>query len=229
MVYNIIVDILLVLLFALGGFLGFRKGFFYTATKPIKWLAAFILAFTLSTTVATNIIVPLINEPITNQISEFLVEKCADITPENLEDKLPTLIKIAAEFANVDITMLEGEGAAELIQKIVDTLSGPVIYLISMVISFFIVYLISKLLLAIIFWFLNLIFKSGVLGVVNKILGTVLGMFIAFSAMWSLIVAFEYILNIPAVANTAFAKAFDGGWVYGFIKSMSPVDLLLSF
>ena len=39
----------------------------------------------------------------------------------------------------------------------------------------------------------------------------------------------EYILNIPAVANTAFAKAFDGGWVYGFIKSMSPVDLLLSF
>ena len=226
---NIIVDIIIVLLLLLGAFLGFKRGFFYTATKPIKWFAAILLALTLSTTVATSIVQPIIEDPITNQISDFLTEKCENLTPENAKEELPTLVKLAAGLADIDIDSIDGETTAEFISQTVDKLSKPLIYLLAVIISFFAVYFLSKLLLAIILAILNRIFLDGVLGVVNKILGLVIGAFFAFVVLWLAVILFGYVISIPAIAATDFAKSFDGGYVYKFIKSMSPLDLLLSF
>ena len=226
---DIIVDAIIVILFLLGAFLGYRKGFFFTATKPIKWFAAIILALSLSGTVASAVVVPIIEEPITNQISDYLTEKCDEITPENAKDELPTLVRLAAGLADVDIESIEGETTAEFIFSTVDKLAEPLIYLIAVIISFFGVYFVSKFVLAILLAILNKIFLTGVLGVCNKILGLVVGLFLAFVLLWVAVMLFGYVVSIPSIAETDFAKTFDGGFIYKFIKSMSPLDILLSF
>jgi uncharacterized membrane protein required for colicin V production len=226
---NIIIDGIIVILLLLGAFLGFKLGFFYTATKPIKWFAAILLAFSLSSTVATSFVQPMIEEPITNQVSDFLTEKCKELTPDNAKEKLPTLVKVAAGIADIDINSIEGETIDEFISATVDKLANPLIHLISVIISFFAVYFISKLALAIILAILNRIFLEGVLGVFNKMLGLVVGFFFAFVILWLGVTLFDYVISIPKLAETEFVKSFGGGFIYKFIKSMSPLDLLLSF
>ncbi len=226
---NIIVDVIISLLFALGAFLGYRKGFFFTATKPIKWFAAILLAFSLSGTVASSVVQPIIEEPITNQISDYLTEKCEELTPENAKEELPTLVKVAAGLADIDIDSIEGETTEEFISATVDKLAEPMIYLFALIISFFAIYFISKFTLAILLSILNKIFLQGVLGVFNKVLGLIFGAFLAFVALWLAVMLFGYVISIPSIAATDFAKAFNGGFIYKFLKSMSPLDLLLSF
>jgi len=226
---DIIVDVIIALLILIGAFLGFKRGFFYTATKPVKWFAAILLALTLSSTVATSIVQPIIEEPITNQISDYLTDKCEDLTPENAKEELPTLVKLAAGLADVDIDSIDGETTAEFITQTVDKLAKPLVYLLAVIISFFAIYFLSKIILAILLGILNKIFLDGVLGIVNKILGLVIGAFFAFVVLWLAVILFGYVISIPSVAATDFAKSFDGGYIYRFIKSMSPLDLLLSF
>ena len=226
---NIIVDVIIAISILIGAFIGFKRGFFYTATKPIKWFAAILLALTLSTTVATSIVQPIIEEPITNQISDYLTEKCDDLTPENAKDELPTLVKLAAGLADIDIDSIDAETTAEFITKTVDKLAKPLVYLLAVIVSFFAIYFISKIALAILLGILNKIFLDGLLGVVNKILGLVIGAFFAFVILWLAVIILGYVLSVPTVAATEFAKSFDGGYIYKFIKSMSPLDLLLSF
>ena len=229
MAANIIVDLLLAVIIGVGVVLGIKRGFFYTATKPIKWFSALLLAVSLSSTVASGIIQPIIEEPITNQISNYLIDKCEGLAPSDAKAELPTLLKFAANIADINISDINGESTREFISNTVDKLASPAIYLISVILAFFAIYFISKILLAILFKLLNGIFKTGVIGVLNKILGGVLGLFLAFVAVWLLVIIFGYVINLPAIAKTGFAGEFDGGVIYRFIKSMSPLDLLLSF
>lgn len=229
MLANIIIDVLIALLIVLCAIIGAKKGFFLTATKPVKWFAAIILAFTLSSSAATGIVQPMIEAPITNQITDFLTDKCDDLTPENAKEELPTLIKLAAGLADINIESITGETKAEFISQTVDKLAKPVIYLISVIIAFFAIYFLSKVLLAVLLKILNGIFDRGVIGVVNKILGSVIGAFFAFVTAWLFVIVFGYVVSMPSIAGTEFGQSFSGGYIYKFIKSMSPLDLLLSF
>ena len=229
MFWEIAIDVFICLLIVAGTFFGSKRGFFLTATRPIKWFASIILAFTLSGIVASSIVQPIIEAPITNQISEYLTDKCDNITPDNLDEKLPTLLKLAAGLADVDIESIEGNTTAEFVSQTVEKLASPVIYLISVIISFIAVYFISKILLKILLKILNNVFDSGVLGIFNKVLGAVIGALFAFVIAWIFVTLFGYMISIPSLSDTDFVKAFDGGHIYNFIKRMSPLDLLLSF
>ena len=229
MFITVVVDIAIAVILIIGAVLGIKRGFFLTVTKPVKWFAALALAFSLCNTVAADVVQPIIEEPITNQITEYLSEKCDDITSQTAKDELPTVLKIAAGIVGVDLNSFTGETSAEVIEQIVDKLAVPVIHLIAVLISFFAIYFISKILFAILIALLNDVFKSGIFGVFNKILGFVFGLAFAFILSWLLVVIFGYIISIPAVANAEWVKNFNGGFIYDFFKRMSPVDLLFSF
>ena len=112
---KILIDVIVSLIVVAGAVFGIKRGFLITVARPIKWFAALFIAFSLCTPVAQGIIKPLIDAPITNQISGYLLEKCADITAENASEKLPTLLKIAAGIAGVDVGAIEGNTSAEII------------------------------------------------------------------------------------------------------------------
>ncbi len=229
MLFKILIDVVLVLIVIIGAAVGIKRGFFLTVTKPVKWFLAFLLAFALANTVADTIIQPIIEEPLTNQLSGYLEEKCEGITPENANKKLPTLLKLAAGAFDIDVNTIGEDGDGNFIEAVVDELALPAVHLVSLILAFVLTYILSKIVLSISISLLNNVFEVGVLDTFNKVLGFVFGAAFAFVAAWLLVVVFDYVISIPAVAKTDFASSFDGGLIYDFFKKMSPLDLLLSF
>lgn len=229
MLYNILFDVLLVAIVIVGGIIGYKRGFILTITKPVKWFASLLLAFLLCEVVATNIVVPLIEAPLTNQLSEYLTEKCGEMTSETVSQDMPTLLKLAAGAVGVDITAFEGSDSASLIEEIVDKLASPAINLFAVIISFIVIYILCKLFLGVIIVILNKIFSLGLIGIINSALGLIFGSCFAFVLSWLFVVIFGYVISIPAVAEYAWVQEFSGGFVYTFFDSITPLDLLLSF
>ena len=229
MLAKIIVDILILAIVGIGTFIGVKRGFFMTVTKPVKWFAAIVLAFTLCTPFADHVLQPLIEAPITNQITNYLVEECADITAENAGNKMPTILKIAASLADINTDGFSGDTSEAIIGQLVDKLAVPVVHLISVVLSFIIVYILAKILLKIVLKIINSILDRGFFGVVNKILGGIFGFLFSFVIAWLFVILFGYAINIPLIADFEWAKNFDGGYIYEFFETMSPIELLLSF
>jgi hypothetical protein len=229
MLVNIIIDIILVAIVVVGGFIGYICGFFVTVTKPVKWFLALLLAFLLCDVVATNIVVPMIEAPLTNQLSEYLTEKCGEMTQDSVSDEMPTLLKLAAGVVGVDITAFEGNDSAAIIAEIVDKLASPAINLFAVIVSFIVLYFVLKLLLGLLIKILDAIFSVGPIGVINSVLGMLFCAAFAFVMTWLLVILFGYIISVPAIAETEWAKEFTGGYVYRFFDSFTPLDLLLSF
>jgi len=129
----------------------------------------------------------------------------------------------------VDITALEGNDTASLIAEIVEKLASPAINLFAVIISFVVLYILLKLFLGIIIKILDGIFSIGPIGVVNSVLGLIFGASFAFVIAWLLVIVFGYVISIPAVAEIEWIRSFTGGYVYKFLDSITPLDLLLSF
>jgi len=226
---SIVVDLIIVSIVLFGAFWGIKRGFILTLAKPVKWIASILIALSLCNPVANSIVQPMIEAPITNQISSYLTEECADITAESASEELPTLLKLAAGIVGVDVNSITGENAADYISQIVDKLAMPAIHLIAIVISYFALYLLAKILLSVGVSLINGILSGGIFGIANKILGFVFSTFLAFVSAWLLVALFGYLINIPALREIGWISSFKGGYVYRFFKEISPIELLLSF
>jgi uncharacterized membrane protein required for colicin V production len=229
MVATIIVDVIISAILIAGMIIGIKFGFFLTAAKPVKWVAAIVIAFSTCGAFANAVVEPIIEQPITNQLSDYLADKCDSLTSENVEDELPTVLKLAAKIVDVDLDSFEGESGAEIIGQILEKLASPVVHFFALILSFIFLYFASKILLAIAVRILNKIFEHGILGVCNRIFGFVFCGSIAFVFSWIFVLIFSYFINIPLVADAAWANNFDGGILYDFLKRMSPLDILMSF
>ena len=229
MLINVLIDVIIIGIIATGAIIGIMRGFVSSVAKPVKWVLSIVFAFSLATPFADALVFPMINEPVTNQITSYLVEKCSHITASNLTEELPTVLKMAAGVSGIDLTSIQADGASDFISLLVDKLAYSTIHLVSVIISFFAVYWISKLVLSILLAIIDHAFDSGVFGVLNKVLGFLFSTTIAFALAWLMTTAFGYAISLPAFSDNAWISTFDGGYVYKFFKSISPIDLLLSF
>lgn len=222
---NVIIDIILILIVVFGAIWGISRGFIKSVSGPVKFFACIIIAFGLCSFFAETVIAPIIEEPLTNQISDYLVENFEE--NEDGEPKIPTLVRFAAVVMDVNIDEIEGvEGYA---QALADKIAHPVISLVSSIAAFVILYFLAKLLVAILFKILDSMLDSGVAGSVNKILGCVFSTFLALVVAWAAATLFEFVINAPAFENVAWMNEFDGGYIYKFLKTLNPIDLLFSF
>lgn len=230
MVTNVIFDILLVGILVAGAIMGIKKGFVVTVSKPIKFVAALALAFSLAGFVGSTFIEPIIGPAISHKLSDILIEKYSEITAENASESLPTLIKFAASMCGIDINSVAStaEGGA-VIEAIVDSVTGPVVEVFGVIFGFIITYILGKILFNFLMMLVNSIVKKGIVGKVNKALGCVFALFLAFVICWAFTALSEFVLNIPLIASAEWVESFNGGPIYRFFKSFTPLDLLLSF
>ena len=143
MAAKIIVDIILTAIVIFGAVLGIKLGFIKALSKPVKSFASLLVAVTLCTTFAISVMQPLIEGPMTAQITDFLVSKCGDMTAGDAT-QLPTLIRFAAVIVDVDIGEINAVTTEEYIEAIVDKLAAPVVHLIAVILSYFVLYFLSK-------------------------------------------------------------------------------------
>ena len=230
MVANIIFDVLLVGILLAGAIIGYKNGFLDTVARPVKFIAALALAFSLASTVGEFLVEPIIGPAISHKLSDILVEKYSEITAANANESLPTLIKFAASMCGVNVENIasSAEGVSA-IEAIVEAVTAPVVEIMGVIFGFVIAYFASKIFLNLAMSVINTMISGGIIGSVNKALGCVLTLFLAFVVVWGITSLSEFIFNIPVIASTDWAESFSGGPVYRFFRSFTPLDLLLSF
>ena len=223
---NIVLDIILLVILIGGLVLGYKRGFIKSITKPVRFFAAIATAFWLNP-IASKILEPRIKTPVTNQIRDYLLNNCPTITPETASEELPTLLKFAASVMNIDVE--EKLSSVDTVSAIVETLADPVIHLISVIVTFILIYFVAKLVYSLVLSALSSMFNDGVLGFPNKILGCVFTLFLAVVVSWVFVILFDFAINSSILADAVWVKDFEGGVIYRFFAKNSPIDLLLSF
>ncbi len=229
MILKIIIDLLLLLTVLIGTLLGVKQGFVKTVAKPLKIILTFVIATSFASRFAVGAVEPRLGPALTNQIEEYILTECGDINSDNLEDELPTLLKIAAGIFDVDIKDAGEESPEELVNRIVEKLTYPVVHVVSVILAFVILALLSSIILSILLWIVSAVFEGGVIGVFNRILGGSVCFVLSFVAAWVLASAFTYSIHLPGIADKVWASSFEGGFIYRFFNSINPIDLLLSF
>ena len=223
-------DIILVGIMLAGAIIGAKNGFIDTVARPVKFVAAIALAFSLASTVGQHVVEPIIGPAISHKLSDILIEKYSEITADTANESLPTLIKFAASMCGVNIEgVASGADGASIIQAVVEAVTAPVVDIMGVIFGFVIVYFASKVLLNFVMLLVNSVVNRGLVGTVNRALGCVLTLFLAFVVVWAVTSVSEFILNIPAIASAEWVQGFSGGPVYKFFRSFTPLDLLLSF
>ena len=227
MLANIIFDAVLVILMLIGIIVGAKRGFVGTVAKPVKLALSIWLSFSLSGFFAEKLVKPIISSPITSKLTSFLIEKYSYITAAQ-SGELPLLIRVAAALADVDPALISEEGE-QYIVILVNQITDPVVTLIALVITFILLYIILRLVLSLLLWLIESIVDDGFVGVTNRIVGCIFTFVLSFVISWCVVAVSDFVFHIPAISEIAWVAEFDGGFVYKFFKSISPIDLLLSF
>lgn len=224
---TLIVEIILCIIMAAGIVVGIKMGFIKMASKPVKLILAIIIAFSCARGFADSTVEPMIDGPITNYVTDFLYENCGDITAENAEEELPTVLKMAAGIAGIDIS--EAAGTGDVIANLSESLIDPVVDLVATIISFVALYVISRIGLFFGFVLLKFLFGGGVFGFADKLLGTVFATFLSIVVAWGVAVLLELVFHAPVFADNSIITEFEGGFFFRTFNEYNPVELLLSF
>ena len=229
MFLKISLEIILLAILIGGAYYGIRLGFIRIAAKPIKFVLGLVFAFSLCGPVGTTIIAPLIQSPLTNYVKEYMYERCAALTADGVLERTPTLLKMAGAAFDVEFGAAGVDSTDAMIEKVVVSLTAPAVLLISSVIAFILLFLISKLLFSLAVSVVNSVFEIGVLSRINRVMGLIVAAFMSFFAAWAFVSLIDFVLHLSIFDSVDAVRQFDGGRLYRLFKNISPIGLLLSF
>ena len=222
---KIIIDLILFAILGAGIFLGYKRGFVQTVAKPVKLVAVWFCSIRCCSSFASRLIAPLVQAPVTKNLSEFLNKKCDGLTEANASEELPTLLKIAAGIFDINIDDVAVGAESSLTERLAETFTQPLVSLFSVVISFVLLLLIFSVVFTVALWFLNYVFRMRPLAWVNHTFGVIFGFAFAMIVAWVVSMLVGYIFSFKAFSSLNFS----GGAIYRFFKAYHPLDLLLGF
>lgn len=229
MFLKILFELILIGLLVGGSYYGIKMGFFNIAAKPIKIVLGIAFALSLCNVVGTHVVAPMIQAPITNYIKEFMYDNCSNLSPENVVEEMPTLLKMAGAAFNVQMVDMNGMTTDAVLENIIFNLTSPAVILISIVIAFILLYFIAKLAFSGGILLVNSVFDVGIIGKINRIMGFILAGLLAFLAAWALVGIVDFFFHLSIFDGVEAIRSFRGGWIYRLFNSLSPIELLLSF
>ena len=226
---KIVVDIILVGIVLLGAYVGYKCGFVKITAKLLKLVFALFVAFKFAESFASAVVTPLISPSVTEYVSSAITERVGTITAANAADKLPTVLKISAAVFGIDINEIAASETGSLADRFAEELTLPCVNLVSVIISFIVLYILAKILLALIVFLFNSLVSRGPVGAINRVFGVVLSTAFFFVLAWGVAVAFDFVKALPALSKYPALGNFEGGAVYRFFNTYNPLELLLSF
>lgn len=202
---DIVVDIVLIAIICFGFIYGAKCGVVKVIEKPFKLLSSFVFAAIASVSLSSTIVFPAIKEPLLNKCSESIMKMCAD------KEEIPLFFKM------IGVTK---ETLAENSVEVIANILEPVFLILAVIITFFVAYLLGKLLLSIAFGILNLILNIGFLKYISRLLGAVIGLAVFFVIASIAANAFGLFASLDLLKNVEFFSEFTGGVVYDAIKNV---------
>ena len=230
MLWNYIVDIAYILVALAIVILFAKKGFVESVFRFGRYIAAAIFTYFIGPTVSGFLyqkwIFHWIATPVANKIENFLNNTVGNVQIDNLVDSLPALVK---KFVDTDALKEKYGATVESFGEIADefsaSVSAPLAGLISNVLAYISVFLLSLLVLGLLFLLLNKIFKTlPALHVANCILGAVFGVLAAFLTLS--IVTWLVGLCISLFGSGERLALFtENSRVFGFFQNLNIFNL----
>ena len=210
------VDIILLLIIAVGLVLGFKKGFFGVVTKPLKLVASICLTILISSPIINAWTRPFFAAKVENWIYNSLVESTAGLSGEMTTETMPVLLKLFVEILNVDLTGVENAATESILSAIAQQMALPIGNLIAVVVTYALLFIILMLLLSVLLSLADIILTKGWIGKVNKLLGLLLGGVIA-----------SVIACIFANICYKISPTFASGAITEFFKNINPFAIVM--
>ncbi|MBE6532474.1 MAG: hypothetical protein E7676_03065 [Ruminococcaceae bacterium] len=229
MFLQITFEILLLVILIGGSYYGIRLGFIRIAARPIKFILGLVFAFSLCRTLGTEIIAPIIQSPITNYIKDYMYANCASLSQEDVVREMPTILKMAGAAFDVEITSVGSDTTEALIDKIIVSLTSPAVLLISVLIAFILLLLLSRMLFSVAVLVVNSVFEVGILAKINRVMGFVLAGLMSLLIAWAFVGVIDFLFHLSIFDTVSAIRQFNGGPLYRLFKNISPIGILLSF
>lgn len=189
-----IADVIVILIVLVFGLLGYKKGFIKTAFGMASFFVAIVLAFSLYKPVVYTITMNTeIDEWIYNTIAGKVEEKDS-INVENKSDD----ISIDEAIKNLPENMKEQLGLDEIKTQAKVAIAERVTEIALNIIAFISVYIIARVLLAILCFVLDKLMLLPVLKQLNEILGLIIGL---LRGVFGIFIVFSVITFLSSVCD----------------------------
>ena len=225
MFLNLLLDIILLTVLIGGACYGYKRGLFRFAAGALRGVICFFLSISLCDYIGKNFISPLIGAPITNYLLDFF-EKNITAEVDGIVNRIPTVLKIANavfgdgnEVYEMDMTL----------DRVIEFVGEPLIALISRILAFILIFFGLKYVIKLLVSLLDSIFNLGIIGWLNRLVGSLLSICVGFFVCWAFCSLTEYLLHLEIFAASRLVQNFGGGILYRFFKKFSLLSLLFSF
>jgi len=200
-VADVIIDVILAATVLSGVLFGAYKGVIRVLEIPFKFISSFILALLASAFLSSRVVLPLIEKPVVDKMSAYIVRRCSE------DGEIPLFYRI---LGVTDVSLGGG------IDTVARELVSPLVTIISVAVTFFVTLIVGKLIISLIFKLLNLVFTVGPLKTASRVLGSVTG-FAVFFLISSLLAALVLLADTVGLLDFGIFKKFDGGFVFKFL------------
>lgn len=226
---SLVLDIILVAVFAAFVFFAAKKGFVKTLLELVAAILALVLAYQLSPLVAQGAYDGFVKESLVSTIEEQIDEKVnvstaakkAEVTLEAIPDFMVALaasagVEISAIKAKISSEKFSSENiATELVEKIAEPIAVGALTIVIFLILAIVLLIVLKLLANLI----SKLFDASIVGVANKLLGALLGACKGALVLIFVCTALEFIF---ASGDGEMAKAVNDSFVIGLLDNINP-------
>ncbi len=226
---SIILDVILLTVFAAFVFTAAKKGFMLSLLELIAVIAALTLSYQFSPVVAQaaydNIVEKNLVETVETQIDEKLNVSSSTAQAEMVLDSMPEFMVSFASSVGIELeevkTKISSEtfSAENLATELVEKIAQPIVVAALTAIAFL---LLSAVLMFALKWIAGLLsklFKIPLIGTVNKVLGGVLG---ACKGVMVIIFVSTILKVLFAVGESEISTAVNGSYVVGLLDNINP-------
>ena len=230
MIWSYVLDILYILAAVFVVILFTSKGFVASVSRFGKYIASAILTYIfgpiLSAFLYEKWIFPWIFRPVAERTAKFLHNTIGSVDMDGRVDSLPLLVR---RFANAD-ALKEKYGAAvgnidSFSKELAETVSAPPAGLLSNLLAYIAVFLVSMLLLSVLFFLLEKLFEGvPALNAVNRFLGFLLGLLAAFLALAVITWLLGVLISLFASSGRLAALA-ENSHIFGYFKELNFFNL----
>lgn len=236
---GLIVDIVIILIFALNMLLGYFKGFIKTIFGFLTLAASFFISYTfakpltdfLKTTDIYGNIFESLSIKLTAYFDKVAEGRMEQMIAENSSEAASIIERFGRSFADVsaEYTRLAAEKSSDIMEGLVSYIIEPACDAIITALCFIAIFIVSYIALRIISSVLDLAAKLPILRTCNRLLGLLLGACVAFIQVIFLTAIIDAILPYFDTASLGITvSALRNSGLYTWFASLNPVGAVFN-
>jgi len=231
-----ILDIVVIVIFALTVLAGLKNGFIDSVIGFVGLLAALVVAFLASSVVADGVYTAFVEKPVQSAIVETIEDAAADTGAsmqeklQKAEEALPGFVKSLMEKNGVSLTSLADKAETgvqntgeQIAVAITEKVVRPAMTLLIRCIAFILLFVVLMILCGFLGKIIGKIIKHSPFKGPDKLLGGVLGA--VKGALWVLLVVTVMQMTAGFTADDALIskKSIEDSTVVGWVADVNPI------